>query len=76
MPERIIGRRIISLEKWHGRAGSPAGQPRWGAHPARESRARARATNGLEPSFGFLVFLLQGSVLILVFLRGGKRVRS
>ena len=25
--------------KWHGHAGSPAGQPRWGARPVRDSRA-------------------------------------
>jgi SAM-dependent methyltransferase len=26
--------------KWHGHAGSPAGQPRWGARPARDSHTR------------------------------------
>ena len=40
-PERVL----VQYEKWHRRAGSPAGQPRWGARPARESRARCAGHN-------------------------------
>jgi len=44
-PERLldIGLRFGPYGKWHGLAGSPAGQPRWGARSAREITRKLRA---------------------------------
>jgi len=52
---KFVGEIITGLStKWHGRAGSPAGQPRWGARLARESTRKMhvpqekRDINGLN----------------------------